>query len=350
MSHGLSFAAGPDGERSTTPTGRGVVADALGAVDPVGARAAQNETAWRSRYLQHYRRLIEAGVDTPQAWLAIADAGLQSVHERMVVVDDAGAEAPVSSLLGATPRRALTTVEIGGQGSPVEELVLPYRGRALRGAELRDRLNRWAASGVLEPSAVDAVGEVIDHPEWLRLEGVTVAVLGAGAEMGPVGALLGWGATVAAVDLPRPAIWERVVQRARASAGTLLVPTSIAGSSDPAASAGADLLTEVPEIADWLAGLDGQTDPGQLSLCRRRYPRPAVGGGRRAGPAADGRPTRRRSGLPRHPDGRVRGAARRGRAVHHGLPEPVSDGEGDRPAAALGHPRSTDAPRLPTGG
>ena len=258
MSHGLSFAAGPDGERSTTPTGRGVVADALGAVDPVGARAAQNETAWRSRYLQHFRRLIEAGVDTPQAWLAIADAGLQSVHERMVVVDDAGAEPPVSSLLGATPRRALTTVEIGGQGSPVEELVLPYRGRALRGAELRDRLNRWAASGVLEPSAVDAVGEVIDHPEWLRLEGVTVAVLGAGAEMGPVGALLGWGATVAAVDLPRPAIWERVVQRARASAGTLLVPTSIAGSSDPAVSAGADLLTEVPEIADWLAGLDGR--------------------------------------------------------------------------------------------
>jgi hypothetical protein len=139
----------------------------------------------------------------------------------------------------------------------VADLVVPYHGRLLRGGELRDRLAAWATSGILEPSAVQAVGEVIDHPEWLRLEGLTVAVLGAGAEMGPVGPLLGWGARVAAVDLPRPAVWQRLLALAEASAGTLVVPSAAEG-GDLAAGAGADLLVEVPAIAEWLAGLDGR--------------------------------------------------------------------------------------------
>ena len=60
-----------------------------------------------------------------------------------------------------------------------------------------------------------AVRTVAAHPEWLSLPGTTVAVLGAGAEMGPLTALLRWGATVAAVDLPRPVLWQRVLDTAR---------------------------------------------------------------------------------------------------------------------------------------
>jgi hypothetical protein len=258
MSHGVSFAVGPDGTRSTTSTGRAVVADALRAVDPVGARSAEHETAWRSRYLQHFRRLVEAGLTTPEAWCSIAEAGLAAVHDRMVVLDNADAELPMSTLLAAPPQRDLTTVEVTGQGSAADGLLLPYRGQTLRGAELLGQLRTWERLGVLEPSAADAVRDVIGHPEWLRLDGHTVVVLGAGAEMGPIGPLLRWGARVAAVDLPRPGIWERVLQGAHASAGTLLVPTGSSGAGDLAAIAGADLLTEVPEIADWLAGLDGR--------------------------------------------------------------------------------------------
>ncbi|HEY5881173.1 MAG TPA: hypothetical protein VIU11_19830 [Nakamurella sp.] len=262
MTPGVAFPAAADGTRSTTSTGRDIVADALRAADPVGARAVENETAWRSRYLQHFRRLVEAGVDTPAAWLTIADAGLAAVHERLVLdgsdKGSAGADAALSTLLTAPASRTLTTVEVTGGGTPGRELCLPYDGRALRGQDLRGQLAIWARQGVLEPSAVDAVGDVIDHPEWLRLDGRTVVVLGAGAEMGPVGPLLGWGARVAAVDLPRPVVWERILKQARASAGSLLVPASGDGRGDLAASAGADLLTEVPEIADWLGGLDGR--------------------------------------------------------------------------------------------
>lgn len=256
MSHGVDFPAAPDGTRSTTAIGRAVMADALRATDPVGARAVENETAWRSRYLLHLRRAVEAGIDTPGAWWSIADAGLASVHRRLVLADGPD-EIPVATLLTDPAPRPLTTVEVTGCGTAVAELAVPYRGRELRGGELRDRLAGWATAGVLEPSAVEAVGDVIDHPEWLRLEGFTVAVLGAGAEMGPVGPLLGWGARVAAVDLPRPAVWQRLLTLAEASAGTLVVPSGSAA-GDLAAFAGADLLVEVPGIADWLAGLDGR--------------------------------------------------------------------------------------------
>ena len=184
MSHGVSFVVGPGGDRSTTSTGRGVVADALGAVDPVGARSVEHETAWRSRYLHHFRRLVEAGLGTPEAWWSIADAGLVAVHERMVVLDDADAELPMSTLLGAPSKRALTTVEVKGHGRPAQELLLPHHGQFLRGAELREQLLAWDRLGVLEPSAVDAVMDVVDYPEWLRLDGHTAVVLGAGAEMG----------------------------------------------------------------------------------------------------------------------------------------------------------------------
>jgi hypothetical protein len=258
MTHGVSFAAGADGRHSTTRAGRAVVAAALRPVDPVGAHGAEQETAWRSRYPLHYRRLVEAGVGHADDWLAIADAGLDAVRRTLVVTTADGSERPFDTVLGAQPERTLRTVEVAGESEPQTELGLPYRGRVLRGRDLRAQLQEWVRRGVLETSAADAVAEVADHPEWLRLDGRTVAVLGAGAEMGPLAPILRWGATVAAVDLPREALWQRVLRTARGGAGRLLVPVPAPRTtSDVASVAGADLLAEVPEVTDWLAGLDG---------------------------------------------------------------------------------------------
>ena len=66
---GVVFPAGPDGRRSTAAVGRAVVADALRRVDPTGARAAETETNWRAGYLVHFRRLVEAGLASPEAAL-----------------------------------------------------------------------------------------------------------------------------------------------------------------------------------------------------------------------------------------------------------------------------------------
>jgi hypothetical protein len=81
--------------------------------------------------------------------------------------------------------------------------------------------------------------------------------------MGPLQALLRWGARVAAVDLPRPEVWRRLLATGRDGAGTLLVPVNAdlsagADSTVIAAHAGLDLLTEAGAATEWLRGLQGR--------------------------------------------------------------------------------------------
>jgi hypothetical protein len=254
---GVDFPVAADGRRSTSALGRAVISDALRRTDPAGALGAEQETNWRSGYLTHFRRLVEAGLRSPDAALAIAGDGLGSVHARMRAVLDDGEETGLDSLLTRPARRQFGTVTVHGTGPPEPELSLPYRGERLRGDDLARRLDAWVAAGIIEPSCADAVRSVAAHPEWLSLPGRTVGVLGAGSEIGPLPVLLRWGATVAGVDLPRPRIWQRVLEVARAGAGTLHVPVRSGQERDTAERAGADLAAEVPELTDWLAGQDG---------------------------------------------------------------------------------------------
>jgi hypothetical protein len=252
---GIVFPRAADGRRSTAAVGRAVVADALREVDPVGSVDAEQETNWRSGYLIHFRRLLEAGLSSREAALAIAAGGLTSLHDRMEVVSSNGSELPLRSWTGSGARRPIETLEVRGDGEAETELSLPFRGQRLRGDDLHHRLDAWVAGGVLEPSAAEAVRRVMENPDWLRLEGQTVAVLGAGAEMGPLQALLRWGARVAAVDLPRPEIWQRLLETARHGAGTTLVPVEPGRGEDVHHHAGADLVSEVPDVAEWVTGL-----------------------------------------------------------------------------------------------
>jgi hypothetical protein len=254
---GVVFPVADDGRRSTAVVGRAVVADALRGVDPAGALAAEQETNWRAGYLVHFRRLVEAGLGSRAAALSIAEHGLAALHDRMRVAGPDGEQA-LAALRDAGTERPFDTVEVTGSGEREQEFSLPYAGRRLRGDELRARLDAWVDAGVLEPSAAAAVREVIVHPEWLALADHTVAVLGAGAEMGPLTSLLRWGARVAAVDLPNGALWQRVLETAHRGAGTLLVPVASGEGQEAllAQRAGADLIAEVPGVAGWLGGLD----------------------------------------------------------------------------------------------
>ncbi len=254
LPQGVVFPRTEDHRRSTSALGRAVVADALRAVDPVGATAAGQETAWRSGYVAHFRRAVEAGLGSREDALSVARHGLDSLHERMRVLGADGAEHRLGDWPSPTTVPAsgpLVHTEVTGDGEVETELSLPYLGERLRGDRLRRRLDQWVVDGVVEPTVADAVGLVLANPDWLRLEGRLVAVLGAGAEMGPLPSLLRWGARVAAVDLARPAIWDRVLRQAHHGAGSVLVP----GTSDN--EPGVDLGTGVPAVADWLEGLEG---------------------------------------------------------------------------------------------
>src|SRR5664279_87973 len=258
---GVVVPAAPSGRRSSADLGRAVIADALRGVDPVAALGAERESSWHSDYLVHFRRVLLAGLASGQAAVTVADDGLQSVQRRMKYRGSDGAERALDEMFDGS-EASLSTVEIHGSGEPEAGFSLPFRGERLSGDALSRRLESWAEAGVLEPSAAERVRTVMAHPEWLRLDGQTVVVLGAGAEMGPLQALLRWGARVAAVDLPRPDVWRRVLAAGRDRAGTLLVPVATdltgADSDATAANAGLDLLTDVGAAAEWIRGLDGR--------------------------------------------------------------------------------------------
>src|SRR5690349_23852619 len=95
---GVVVPADASGRRSSSALGRAVVADALRAVDPVGAQDAERETNWRSGYLLHFRRLVEAGLASRQAALTVAADGLTSLHRRMRYRTETGAEIPLDAL------------------------------------------------------------------------------------------------------------------------------------------------------------------------------------------------------------------------------------------------------------
>jgi hypothetical protein len=184
------------------------------------------------------------------------------------VVRQGEPETGLGALLSASARHELTAVHVAGGGAAERELAVPYRGERLSGSALLRQLDAWVATGVIESSCADAVRAVAASPEWLALPGRTVVVLGAGAEVGPLPVLLNWGARVIGIDLPRPAIWDRVLETARRSGGTLLVPVADAkpgrdgvdsgGDLGPLAQrAGFDLADDIPAVADWLAGVEG---------------------------------------------------------------------------------------------
>ncbi|MFP2913138.1 hypothetical protein ACLESD_50670, partial [Pyxidicoccus sp. 3LFB2] len=76
--------------------------------------------------------------------------------------------------------------------------------------------------------------------------------------------------SVAAVDLQRPRVWQRLVELASAGNGRLLAPVASTapvgeGAEHVLAEAGADLLTQTPELAAWLRSLSRDLDVASLA-------------------------------------------------------------------------------------
>ncbi len=253
-----------DGKQSSMSTGRAVFADAAGVTDEALAQRILRTQNWRKDYPELARDLVVSGLRAKGGSVRMSRDGLDSLYRRFTFTRD-GHSTPIAEAFAENTLPEFATAEVVGNGRVKTELAIPYHGRSLTGADLRHQLDVWVADGVVEPSFAKAIASVIDHPEWLDLTGVDFAVLGAGAEMGPVSPLLDWGATVWAVDLPRPDLWRRIIADAQGRAGRLKVPVPAFGPDRThlqgaalAAVAGADLLSQAPEIRTWLAGIGRQ--------------------------------------------------------------------------------------------
>ena len=270
---GVCFPGGGDGKRSTSATGRAIFADCVRGVDSSLAERIEHTRDWRAGYLTPIRDIVAAATVTSDAALQVSHDGLASAHRRFRFGRE-GQELNLGEALATFSASGFGSVQVQGAAQLESDLSLPYNGRRLFGRHLRDQVDKWVDDGIAEPSFAEAIHLVLDNPEWLDLRGVDIALLGAGAEMGPIRSLLRWGATVHAVDLQRPAIWQRLIEIARSTAGSLRSPIELDADGNPplvvdglvhpeddlaiANVAGANLLTHTPEVRTWLAEIEKQ--------------------------------------------------------------------------------------------
>ena len=232
-----------------------MISSATARIDTAASESARDESHWYHRYPQHFGELtrLSAGGN---ASLIAAD-GLVAVHDTMRFRRQ-GAEGSIEEAIDVPRAAYFSSVTIDGTAPTSEAgLVLVDEDRPVRGDALLELLDRWDQQGIAEPSATEALRLVHQHPEWLDLSDTTVVVLGAAAEMGPLEALLAWGAHVIAIDLPGPATWRPMIDLARRSPGRLTMPVrrstgTTTSDAQLAAVAGADVITEAPEITNWL--------------------------------------------------------------------------------------------------
>jgi hypothetical protein len=247
-------------ERATQPAGRRIIASSTERVDTAASEAARDENEWFSHYPRHFRELtrLSAGVN---ASLIAAD-GLDAVGATMRFRRQ-GAEGSVMDAIAVPRAHYFTGVTIDGTAAwTTPQLELADGDDLVRGDSLLRLLDDWDDTGLAEPSTTEALRLLAATPEWLDLRGHTFVLLGAASEMGPMAQLLASGAHVVAVDLPSAPTWARLIDLARRSPGRLTVPvrTSVnAVGSDArlAELAGADVITEAPEVAAWLTELPG---------------------------------------------------------------------------------------------
>jgi hypothetical protein len=272
-SEGVGFPEGGDGRRSTTATGRAIFADSVRQVDPQLAARIEHTRDWRSGYLRPLHDIVLSAALIPENAVTISRHGLASAHRRFTFTRKGEASLLCDAMRQyRQPRFGSVTVR---GAAPLEtELSLPYGGRRLFGDQLKAQIDRWVAEGIAEPGFAEALHLLLDNPAWLDLSDVDIAILGAGAEMGPTRSLLRWGARVHAVDLPQPELWQRLIRTTRATAGSLRIPVllddrgaapfGIGGLVHPeddanvSAMAGGDLLRRTPELASWLDEIDGR--------------------------------------------------------------------------------------------
>ncbi|MBZ4418462.1 hypothetical protein [Myxococcus sp. RHSTA-1-4] len=267
---GIQFPSTPDGRRSTTETARAVFEAAFEATGAEASRELRAERRWRERYPHYVRQLVERSLESPENAITIARAGLDATRRAFQFWRD-GQPFTIDGAMASPSAEGFRTATLEGRDRTAPATwEVPYRGQTLSGDTLLRQLDQWERAGVMEPSHAEALRQVQRNPEWLDLSDRTLVLLGAASEAGPYPWLMRWRANVAAVDLRRPRVWQRLVELAATGNGRLLAPVATTapagdGPEHVRAEAGADLLTQAPEIAAWLKSLPGDLDIASLA-------------------------------------------------------------------------------------
>jgi len=243
-------------------------ASVTGVDDNVAAKVAK-EKQWRNQYMPHIVSHVESCLTSANAAMQISRQGLGFLYDKFSFARD-GQTISISEAMSSpkSPNPFQTAMLHGGAADLRDKLGfatvrVPWSFslqavKPISGIDLEYELVKAAAQGLMETSVIDAVRYLNHDQSWCeKLADTCFVALGGCAAMGPTLDLLSIGATVVAVDIAIPAVWERLVKAARKLPGTLLFPVR-AGTSDAAtdeelaSAAGCNMTAEAPEILQWL--------------------------------------------------------------------------------------------------
>lgn len=254
---GLQFPMSAAGQKpSSSKTGQAIIAEALSTVNHQASIHALKEKNWRKNYVTYFKALVEEGIRNTENAIQIAEHGLHKAQHSFEFYREGQRHLLKDALqLETLP---LHTVQFKGESDAQPEWYVPYHGKNLSGLALLDQIQKWEDAGIVEASHAKALRTVNSHPEWFDLSDRTMVLFGAASEAGPLTWLSKWKANIVAVDLPNTRIWDKILSTIQQGNATLYAPCAEAlDSTTPSAvlkeKLGANLLTQTPEIAKWLA-------------------------------------------------------------------------------------------------
>ncbi|WP_111858326.1 hypothetical protein [Acinetobacter sp. CFCC 10889] len=268
---GLQFPIDPETQKVSTSTlGKEIIAAALSLVDQDSAQKVSDEKNWRKNYPRHFKALVSQGIRSINAPITIAKQGLAKAQNSFDFYRD-GQRYLLKDVMTVPNIQSLHTVRFQGQSTAAPEWYVPYHGQKLQGQALLDQIQTWENNGIIEPSHAKALRNVIAHPEWFDLSNRSMVLFGAASEAGPLTWLAKWKANIIAIDLPNAKVWEKILNTIQHGNATLYAPSTEVLAENLSINElknklGANLLTQTPEIAQWLA-----QNPHTLDLAAIAY-------------------------------------------------------------------------------
>lgn len=236
----------------STRLARQVLAAAIDDLDADLLSEIQNQQAWHDNFQAIYRRLTKLEFFEENNLQRIAERGLAELGKHFVNSLGQNVLEQVSN--GWLGEQKVTTYVIKGLGQ-AKQIALPgYRN-------FEAAASSWVSQNLAEPGLITSF-KFIDAHRRLAIGDDLLVALGGMAEYAPTREWLEIGAKVAVVARESKNRWSALIEFARGSGGTLLVPVlsdkAAVMPENPsdaviAAAAGLDLQDHATEISSWLA-------------------------------------------------------------------------------------------------
>ena len=271
LNEGLQFPIdSATNKTSSSQIGKEIIAEALSLVDHQSSQHVLQEKNWRKNYPVYFKALVENGIRSSHNAITIAKQGLHKAQHSFDFFRD-GKRYSLNEVTSVPLVNKIETVTIKGTSEAKPEWYVPYHGENLQGQSLLNQIQKWQDAGIIEASHANALKEAAAHPEWFDLSDRTMVLFGAASEAGPLTWLSKWKANIVALDLPNEQVWGRILDTIQTGNATLYAPSfqkvnDLKNNDELKTKLGANLLTQIPEITQWLA-----ENPHKLDLASIAY-------------------------------------------------------------------------------